>query len=230
MNNSAPMLKRFELNTKGRDYVVGDIHGSFSKLKEALEKINFDQEVDRLFCCGDLVDRGPNSEDVYKWLEKPWFHSVRGNHDQMAIDAVRHGYRDLHLHLINGGQWLYGLPHVEQQCYAVVLEELPLAIEVLTSKGLVGIVHAEVPYSDWNELKVLLSSPIDESDFESLNKIQTMLWARNKIKMNDTKEIKGLYNLYVGHTVVDKPQQLGNVTYIDTGAVFGGPFSIIQIN
>ncbi|MBZ0074391.1 metallophosphoesterase [Bordetella hinzii] len=33
---------------------------------------------------GDLVDRGPESADVLKWLERPWFHAICGNHDLMT--------------------------------------------------------------------------------------------------------------------------------------------------
>ena len=72
------MIKRFSKNLVGRDFVVGDIHGAFTKLKQALEKIEFNTEVDRLFCVGDLVDRGGENEQATDWLFKPWFHTVRG--------------------------------------------------------------------------------------------------------------------------------------------------------
>lgn len=43
-------LQKFEKNTQGKDYCVGDIHGCFSKLQEQLYVIGFDQKIDRLFC------------------------------------------------------------------------------------------------------------------------------------------------------------------------------------
>ena len=71
------MIKHFEMNTKGKDFVVGDIHGCFSKLQEQLWTIGFNEEVDRLFCVGDLIDRGPESYKFEEWLDYPWFNSVQ---------------------------------------------------------------------------------------------------------------------------------------------------------
>ena len=80
------MIHHFTKNEQGRDFLVGDIHGMFSKLDEILHDLCFNITVDRLFSVGDMVDRGPESYDVLKWLAASWFHSVRGNHEQMAID------------------------------------------------------------------------------------------------------------------------------------------------
>lgn len=74
-------IKRFAANTAGRDFAVGDIHGHFTRLQAALDTAGFDPATDRLFSVGDLVDRGPECRDVLDWLAKPWFHPVRGNHD-----------------------------------------------------------------------------------------------------------------------------------------------------
>ena len=81
------MFKHFSANTVGRDFVVGDIHGMFKTLAKELEELGFDPEKDRLFSVGDLIDRGPDNEDIEEWLAKPWFHAVRGNHEQMLIDG-----------------------------------------------------------------------------------------------------------------------------------------------
>lgn len=219
-------LQRFEKNTEGRDFVVGDIHGCFSKLQEQLYVLRFDEINDRLFCVGDLVDRGPESEEFWDWLRKPWFHSVRGNHEQMVIDSVEAGNESNACgnHAINGGMWFYGLSLVEQQCYALEMKELPLAIEVETDKGLVGIIHAECPLGDWNLFKSMYESNKDRFD-------AVAMWARTKITNEDTSYVVGLHKLYVGHTPMNDTKTLGNVCYIDTGAVFkGGKFTIVQIN
>ncbi len=74
--------------------MVGDIHGHFKFLTMALDKLDFNTELDRIFSVGDLIDRGPDSIDVLNWLEKPWFHAVRGNHEQMLIDCIS-GHGDI---------------------------------------------------------------------------------------------------------------------------------------
>ena len=53
--------RHFSTNTKGRDFVVGDIHGELEMLKSELVKVGFDHSKDRLFSVGDMVDRG------HKW-------------------------------------------------------------------------------------------------------------------------------------------------------------------
>ena len=68
------MIKHFEANQSGRDLIVGDIHGGFSRLQLALDAVHFNPVVDRLFCVGDLVDRGPESAQALDWLARPWFH------------------------------------------------------------------------------------------------------------------------------------------------------------
>lgn len=63
-------VKRFAANTAGRDIAVGDIHGHLTRLVHALAEIKFDESVDRLFSVGDLVDRGPECEDVINVVEQ----------------------------------------------------------------------------------------------------------------------------------------------------------------
>lgn len=220
------MFKHFAINTEGRDFVVGDIHGCFTLLAQRLEELDFDPTKDRLFSVGDLVDRGPESEQFEEWLAKPWFHSVRGNHEQMLIDSVRDetGASMLrNIHPRNGQIWLAGLPTVEQQCYAVLCEELPIAIEVETPEGLVGIVHADCPLGDWNLFKSLIDSNTDYFN-------EVAMWSRKRVTQGYEGVVEGVVRVYVGHTPMKHPIQLGNVVHIDTGAVFNNNLTIMQIN
>lgn len=221
------MIKHFEKNTKGRDFVVGDIHGMFRILQYKLIELGFDETKDRLFSVGDLVDRGPESHEFEKWLAKPWFNAVRGNHEQMLIHAVEddsEAGQPALMHYLNGGHWLHGLPLVQQQCYAILMKDLPIAIEIETDSGLVGIIHAECPLGDWNLFKSLYK---DNEDYFN----QVAMWSRSKISHKDKSTVVGLHKLYCGHTVVDDVVELGNVVYIDTGAVFSdGKLTILEVN
>ena len=82
---SHPIVQRFERNVFGRDFVVGDLHGCFDLLCEQMDRVGFDPKTDRIFSVGDLVDRGTQSKDALNWMAQPWFHAVRGNHEEMAI-------------------------------------------------------------------------------------------------------------------------------------------------
>jgi len=72
-------------NAAGRDFVVGDVHGMFDRVEEALSRVDFDRDRDRLFCVGDLIDRGPQSKEVARFLDQPFVHAVCGNHEDALL-------------------------------------------------------------------------------------------------------------------------------------------------
>lgn len=78
-------VQRFARNAQGRDLVVGDLHGMHDELMRQLERVRFDDQADRVFCVGDLVDRGPQSQACVELLDEPWFHAAIGNHDLYAL-------------------------------------------------------------------------------------------------------------------------------------------------
>lgn len=204
-------VKRFAANTAGRDFAVGDIHGHFSRLQAALDTAGFDPAVDRLFSVGDLVDRGPECRDVLDWLSRPWFHPVRGNHDDYV---VRFDTCDVDNWVYNGGSWFAGLSLFEQKEFAVQFAELPIAIEVETAQGLIGIVHADCPFQSWSTLCAELESP--ESN-KRLKLVQnSCMWSRLRIEQQEENGVEGLRAMVVGHTPLPSPVTLGNVIHIDT--------------
>lgn len=221
-----PAMQRFSRNRTGRDYVVGDIHGHFSKLRAQLRDFGFNPATDRLFSTGDLVDRGPESAQALDWIRKPWFHAVRGNHEDMAIRWPA-GTVDAAVYSTNGGAWNMNNPVGIQLKIAEALQVLPLAIEVDTAAGPVGIVHAECPYASWSAL-------VDAITAQQLtpHARETLMWARTRIKRADATPVKGIRALVVGHTTLAHYRVLGNVHYIDTGAWSAGherPFTILDL-
>jgi serine/threonine protein phosphatase 1 len=220
-------LQIFGINTTGRDFAVGDVHGHFTRLQQALDAIDFNPAADRLFSVGDLVDRGPESAEVDTWLGKPWFHAVRGNHEQMVVDAYRFdpGGRASDMHVMNGGAWIYGLPSVDRACYAELLANLPLVIEVKTPEGLVGIVHADIPFDDWDALRNQL-----ERGLHARQQVEAMCqWSRQRITSENREGIKSVRAVVVGHTPVRRPAILGNVYHIDTGGWMDGHFTLLNL-
>lgn len=211
------MVKSFPENKVGRDFCVSDIHGYFDLFEIELTKIDFDETKDRMFSVGDIVNRGPKSEDALIWLAKPWFHSVRGNHEEMAMDYEK----DVNFHnqyVQNGGYWFLSLSEERQQPYLEAFKKLPLAIEVETKQGKVGIVHAECPVLSWDEFKA------DIGKYR-----ESALYSRKKITVGNTEIISGICTLIVGHTGTDEIQKLGNTIYIDTRVCFGGKLTVVPI-
>lgn len=73
-------------------YVIGDIHGHSVALKALVTALPLGEE-DELIFLGDYVDKGPDVRGVLEFLcelaKRPNTIFLRGNHDQMLIDAYR---------------------------------------------------------------------------------------------------------------------------------------------
>jgi len=90
-----------------KQYAIGDIHGNFKILRSALDWIE-EQEVGEVVLLGDYIDRGPNSKEVvdlliggppinWKWT------IIKGNHEDLAVDAYKNEQVELDQWIINGG-------------------------------------------------------------------------------------------------------------------------------
>lgn len=212
------MYLNFTENKHGTDYCVGDIHGTFNRLKVFLDKLRFDYEVDRLFSVGDLVSRGPNSEDVLDWLCKPWFHSVLGNHEQMVIEAYEDVAGSAEDCLFqNGGAWWFGQPKAFQDEVAWAFRSLPVMIEVPVGDKTFGIIHSDVLGNSWTKTREELCY----NDYSTKNYV---LWNRDRQMDEWVSVVEDVDYLLVGHTPVEHATMLGNVVNLDTGAVFKGKF------
>lgn len=74
-----------------RILAISDIHGELELFDELLQKADYDDAADQLILLGDYGDRGPDSKGVLERvieLKKRAAIVLRGNHDQMMLDAA----------------------------------------------------------------------------------------------------------------------------------------------
>ncbi len=216
------LFLRHAANHTGRDYVVGDIHGQYGLLQEALKAVEFNRHQDRLFSVGDVIDRGKDSHTCLSLLFEPWFYPVLGNHERMALDALRNVGGPAWDHWIdNGGAWVLGEDLREvATLLADALRHVPLAREVCARDGRrLGLVHAEPP-RDWLF-----------AEAEPHRHLEQLTWARTRFKQRDPSEVGHIDAVAVGHTPVDEPLWLGNVCYLDTGAFLeDGYLTVVELH
>jgi serine/threonine protein phosphatase 1 len=224
------IVQRFARNSAGRDFAVGDIHGHFTLLQAALDAAGFDPAAgDRLFSVGDLVDRGPESIQALEWIARPWFHAVQGNHEDMAIRYPQ-GRMDTGNYKANGGAWNVDSTFGERVRVSNALATLPVAIEVETARGIVGIVHADCPTPTWAELTASLEGRVEQTRGRQQHVIDSAQWSRARIDRRETHGVPDVFAVVVGHTPLKDAVLLGNVHFIDTGGwLSGGHFTVVDL-
>jgi hypothetical protein len=230
-----------EENLVGKDYIVGDLHGSVHLLEKFMKEVSFDKEKDRMFSVGDLVDRGIDSFGTLKLIREKWFFPVLGNHEQMFYSYVKnnpdgYGYSFLN----NGGDWIQRYAHTDDMMeirdLADELISLP-RVRTIKGKNKIHIVHAEFNVTNG----IGLTDENIEND-ETLNQLCRIarsdgedfsFWGRSLFydfygtdpkTCKVSKEKFDRYNsddlslIVSGHTIMNTPVKIGKCLNIDTGA------------
>lgn len=212
-----PAVLSLGRNKRGRDLVVGDIHGQRQTFERVLESVGFTPENgDRVLLLGDVIDRGPDSAGMLDWLRQDSVTCIRGNHEQLMLDALE-GNREIELWTRhNGGAWADALGARERGEWREVLRALPLALEVDAEEGRFVLVHAEVPEElPWWAFK----SWLEEGDRRAGI---LALWARRRIRNSPGHDpgVPDVWRTFHGHVPLRKLRRVGNMRWIDAGAAY----------
>lgn len=237
------LVKRLPANVKGRDFVVGDLHGCKKDLDRLLQLVEFNRAVDRLISVGDLVDRGPQSLECLLLLKAPWFHAVMGNHEQLLLSYFRpwldtgsapNPYGEAGLSFfINGGQWALFESDADRRPtqplsgLLSLVSRLPQVLVVGEGENRYNVVHAELVKTGksdgepkvWTDAEVDALGELGVSDED----YPAFRWSRKFMGSPRSRGrlpavAPGLSTTYCGHTVALGVRRALSHICLDTGA------------
>ena len=188
-------------------WCVGDIHGSYTQLMHHLSELSFDINQDLLISVGDNIDRGSGNLEVLRLLDKPWFETVVGNHEEIALDAF--ATQDGNLWDRSGGGWFFKLKNEDQiEAMNLILrfKSLPHVLEIAVDSNKYVVIHADYPSDIYRFGKELVCDDL----LWSCDRIQKSLNGKHRI-------IKGADFFIFGHITFDRVMIFSNQIYIDTG-------------
>lgn len=221
------LVKIWDKEIKGKLWAVGDIHGCYNLLMTRLKEIGFDFENDLLVAVGDLVDRGTQNIQCIELLSKPWFTSVRGNHEDLCIGGL-HNESYKRCHVANGGEWFYMLDGQAMYNIAKTFAELPVVLEISHNGKKFGFVHGHIEQNNWDEFKETFTQ--EPTAFRDPSELA--MWGRERLdeEKKQYTHVKGVDAVIMGHTVTQKPCKRDNCYWIDTGAVHWGTMTILDLS
>lgn len=241
-------VRALPANRQGRDFVVGDLHGCFSLLDRLLDHVRFDPACDRLFSVGDLVDRGPDSLRCIEYLDMPWFHAVKGNHETMLLEFfepyLASGTMDDWNKLpqsdvwLDGGEWVEACYRPDERRMTESFDQLLQRLRSLPLIWVVGegaerfhVLHAETirPGYRKHRQKVWLDADIDRwlagEPIDRLTR-EGLVWGRTLLNSLAGPRIDpmypGLSTTYCGHTIAGNVRAYWSHVCLDTGAYLPG--------
>ena len=202
-------------------FAIGDIHGCLEKLEELMEKMVVDRQRDTLVFIGDYVDRGKYSREVVDYLIRLQgdYQNViclRGNHEKMFMD---------YLEGVNEGLYLGNGGRATLESYGILLSD-----DIEERKAKIPAEHMKffqslLPYYETDQYIFVHAGLRPELPLRDQS-IDDLLWIRFEFIENENDFGK---TVVFGHTPMKNLLINRNKIGIDTGAVYGGKLTSVEL-
>lgn len=212
--------------------VMGDIHGQYKKMLKVLDLSGYNTAKDRLVLLGDYVDRGPEPSRVVKEVIRlvgAGAVALYGNHEDMMRQALNKRLKgrvsadDLEQWFANGGEVTLG-------DYRANSEELDEHLEFF---GTLPCCYEEGGF-------LFVHAGIRPGIALAQQSKQDLIWIREPyiLGYNGPQDVVtghtptqylGRYELFLDITDFSKPVARQHKIFLDTGAAWGGPLTIMEL-
>lgn len=191
---------------------IGDVHGNASTLKALFDKLDL-AKADTVVMLGDYIDRGKESYQVIELIletkDKCNLITLRGNHEQMLLDAMSHEDTDSYDYRIDMGNFIRNGGSVTLDSY------LQAGFNKIPAEHISFFNSLPLYYE--NENFIFCHAMPSKKLAMNEQKPQALLWQRPSIKDYNTpyQHISGK-KIITGHTPHERPIVNGDLFMIDT--------------
>jgi serine/threonine protein phosphatase 1 len=202
-------------------FTIGDIHGCLSQLQMLIKSLAIDRQCDTLVFIGDYIDRGSSIKEVVDYvigLRKEIRNVVclMGNHEQMFLNYF--SGIDEKMFLYNGGK-------ATLLSYGISESSIPQNRKAIIPPDHLLFLQSLLPYYETKDYifvhaGLIPGLPLSEQTTRDL------LWVRQEFIDSDFDFGK---RVIFGHTPFGSPLIETNKIGIDTGAVFGGCLTCLEL-
>jgi diadenosine tetraphosphatase ApaH/serine/threonine PP2A family protein phosphatase len=202
-------------------FAIGDIHGCLEKLEDLIEVIAANPQKDELIFIGDYIDRGSFGREVVEYVIglQDIFKKViclLGNHEQMFLNYLEGVEEELYLY--NGGKsTLSG--------YGIKNSDFPDERKKKIPEAHALFYRALLPYYQTKDYIFVHAGLIPGTPLGK-QVTRDLLWVRHEFIDSNYDFGK---RVIFGHTPLSKPLIMENKIGIDTGAVYGGKLTCVEL-
>lgn len=157
--------------------IITDIHGNASALKSVLSEIDNRNDIDHIYCLGDMIGIGPDSNEVLHILfSRTDTSMITGNHDEAILSLAKgQEYPKSHSHVKVHHQWI--LDRMDKS-FIPKLEQLPRTIKQNLEGYSILFIHYQIEYSKINEH--ICNDPFSSIVNPSIENLESLFKANNE--------------------------------------------------
>jgi serine/threonine protein phosphatase 1 len=202
-------------------FAIGDIHGCLEQLQKLILSLDIDRQNDTLLFIGDYIDRGRAGREVVEYVIqlRQEFRNVvflLGNHEYMLLRYLEGIDEDMYLY--NGGR-------VTMADYHILPSDPPKSRKEKIPAEHLHFFQTLLPCYETEE-HIFVHAGLKPGLSPGEQPVHNLLWVRQEFIDSDYDFGK---RVIFGHTPLSHPLISPNKIGIDTGAVYGGKLTCVEL-
>ncbi|MGN7403662.1 metallophosphoesterase family protein [Cytobacillus praedii] len=157
--------------------VIADIHGNASAIMAVLDEIGKRQEIEHIYCLGNMIGIGPHTNEVLDILfSRNDISMISGNHDEAVLALIKgeeHPFS--HSHAREHHQWI---AERMDKSFISKLEQLPRTIKKEINGKSILFIHYHIEKGKLNEH--ISKDPFHSIVEPSLENLEVMFKGNNE--------------------------------------------------